>query len=64
MDFWIKKWWSQLGVYDINTLFTSTELLSRIPSGVVFHCDATYKIVKPVKTIERSQIVEIKTQRG
>jgi ribosome biogenesis protein Nip4 len=26
--------------------FTSTELLSRIPSGVVFHCDATYKIVK------------------
>jgi hypothetical protein len=26
--------------------FTSTELMSRIPSGVVYHCDATYKIVK------------------
>ena len=26
--------------------FTSTELISRIPSGVVFHCDATYKIFK------------------
>ena len=26
--------------------FTSTERISRILSGVVFHCDATYKIVK------------------
>ena len=26
--------------------FTSVSLMSRIPVGVVFHCDATYKIVK------------------
>ena len=26
--------------------FTSASLMSRIPIGVVFHCDATYKIVK------------------
>ena len=26
--------------------FTSVILISRIPTGVVFHCDGTYKIVK------------------
>ncbi len=26
--------------------FTSQKLMSRIPSGIIFHCDATYKVVK------------------